>query len=262
MKMKLNASLSLLLLLLTPSLMTSCGTAIRSPQPSASPLSPAIRNWAEVLQKHVNDRGQIDFHALSKDRQRLDDTLAWIAQTSPTRDPQAFKTSNERLAYYLNSYNALAMANVLDEGIPENIGGFKTLKVFEFKRFLMGGEYKTLFQYENFVIRPLGEERVHFALNCMVRGCPRLPRKPFTAERLQQELDENARLFLNESRNVQVDHANKTVRFSSILKFYTADFLAKAPSLIAYANRYRKEQIPSEYRIDFIPYDWTVNVPR
>jgi hypothetical protein len=49
------------------------------------------------------------------------------------------------------------------------------------------------------------------------------------------------------------------VRVSAILKFYTADFLAKAPTLIAYINRYRETAIPDDYEIVFIAYDWTVN---
>ena len=38
----------------------------------------------------------------------------------------------------------------------------------------------SLYTLENDVIRPLGDERVHFALNCMVVSCPRLPRVAFT----------------------------------------------------------------------------------
>ena len=103
----------------------------------------------------------------------------------------------------------------------------------------VGGKPISLYALENHVIRPLGEPRVHFALNCMVRSCPRLPREPFDAARLDAQLDREARRFLNEERNVQVDPAARTVRLSSILKWYEADFLAAQPSLIAYVNQYR-----------------------
>ncbi|MGH3849573.1 MAG: DUF547 domain-containing protein, partial [Pseudonocardiaceae bacterium] len=109
------------------------------------------------------------------------------------------------------------------------------------------------------VIRRLGEERVHFALNCMAVSCPRLPRMPFHAATLDAELAREARQFFAEPRNVEVDTAGRTVRLSEILSFYPEDFLAKAPSLIAYANRYRATPIPADYRVAFIPYDWTVN---
>jgi hypothetical protein len=99
---------------------------------------------------------------------------------------------------------------------------------------------------------------VHFALNCMVRGCPRLPREPFDPRRLDAQLDREARRFLNDPRNVQVDPPLEVVRLSSILKFYGEDFLAHAPSLLAYVNRYREEPVPEGYRVEFIPYDWTL----
>ena len=49
------------------------------------------------------------------------------------------------------------------------------------------------------------------------------------------------------------------VRLSEILRFYRADFLAAAPSLAAYVNRYRERTVPDSYRVEFIDYDWTVN---
>jgi len=68
-----------------------------------------------------------------------------------------------------------------------------------------------------------------------------------------------AKLFFNEDRNVQLLPQKQTVRFSDILRFYTKDFLKQAPSLTAYANRYREEKIPSGWKEEFIPYDWVVN---
>jgi hypothetical protein len=133
------------------------------------------------------------------------------------------------------------------------------VRFFYRDRLLLGGERTSLYALENAVIRPMGEPRVHFALNCMARGCPRLPRVPFLADRLDVQLDDAARLFFSESRNVVLDRATRTVRFNEILRFYTRDFLEKAPSLIAYVNRYRPEPIPADWKVEFIPYDWTLN---
>ena len=46
---------------------------------------------------------------------------------------------------------------------------------------------------------------------------------------------------------------------SMILNWYQKDFLAKAPNLAAYVDRYRPEPIPAGYEIEFIEYDWTLN---
>jgi len=94
----------------------------------------------------------------------------------------------------------------------------------------------------------------------MVKGCPRLPQVTFTVADVNSQLDREAKRFFNEERNVRVVNTEKKVYLSSILKFYTVDFLKKAASLIDYANQYREQKIPTDYRVDFIPYDWTVNL--
>jgi hypothetical protein len=216
--------------------------------------------WARVLKTYVNSQGQVDFEALSRQPDDLRAYIDYVASVSPESAPDAFVTREARLAYYINSYNALAMWNVLAYGIPSSLSKFPArFRFFYWKEFTVGGRKISLYRYENDVIRPLGEERVHFALNCMVVACPRLPREPFRAEALESQLEREAREFFSESRNLEIDHVEKRVRVSEILSFYNEDFLAKSPSLIAYINRYRVEKIPEDYALEFISYDWTVN---
>lgn len=218
--------------------------------------------WARVLVKFVNERGEVDFHTLDHNRSDLDAFLGYISQVSPRSAPQSFLSKEAKLAYYINAYNALAMFNVLDSGIPTSLAGLTKIRFFGFKRFPIAGERMSLYTLENDVIRPLGDERVHFALNCMSVGCPRLPRTPFRAESLNQQLDAEARYFFSESRNLQVLNDRKLVRVSSILEFYKEDFLKKSPTLAEYINRYTTTTIPADYEIEFIDYDWTVNDQR
>jgi hypothetical protein len=63
---------------------------------------------------------------------------------------------------------------------------------------------------ENDVIRSLGDERLHFALNCMAVACPRLPKTPFSADRLNDQLEQEARRFFGEPRNLVVDDEGRT----------------------------------------------------
>jgi hypothetical protein len=117
----------------------------------------------------------------------------------------------------------------------------------------------SLYAYENDVIRKLGDPRTHFALNCSARGCPVLPRTPFTGDKLDAELDRETHKFFSENRNLRIDHPNKTVNVSEILEFYTEDFTpTHAPTLIAYINRYLADPIPEDYAVQFIDYDWTI----
>jgi hypothetical protein len=67
------------------------------------------------------------------------------------------------------------------------------------------GEKTNLYDYENKVIRPLGDARVHFALNCMVRSCPRLPRTPFKADTLDLVLEQLSHEFFMSEKHLRVD---------------------------------------------------------
>ncbi|HEY3078220.1 MAG TPA: DUF547 domain-containing protein [Burkholderiales bacterium] len=217
------------------------------------------QHWGRVLARHVNDRGEVDFRALAGARAELDSFLGYVAQTSPRSAPASFAGRDAQLAYYLNAYNALAMFNVVDSRFPQRLGAVQRFVFFGVKRFPVGGERMSLYTLENDVIRPLGDERVHFALNCMSVSCPRLPREPFRPQGLDKLLDGKAREFFAERRNLEVLPERKLVRVSSILKFYREDFLAKSPTLIAYINRYASAAIPDDYEVEFIDYDWTVN---
>ncbi len=219
----------------------------------------AFAHWARVLKDFVNDQGQVDFHGLASKPADLNAFVDYIAGVSPESAPSLFPTKESGLAYHINAYNALSMYNVIDSGIPKSLAGLTKLWFFGFKKFSIGSERLTLRSYENDVIRPAGDERVHFALNCMSVGCPHLPREPFTAAGLDNQLDREARQFFAEPRNLRVFPERKTVRVSEILKFYKEDFLRDSPNLIAYVNRYAAEKIPENYQVEFFEYDWTIN---
>jgi len=239
--------------------LSASGCAGLVPAPAVDPGPDPAAGWARVLHRYVDDSGRVDFAALAGDRAELDRYVASLYAAEPNSAPERFRTRAHLLAHHLNAYNALAMFNVLERGVPRSLGGIELARFFYLRRFSIDGAPLSLYAYENDVIRPLGEERVHFALNCMSASCPRLPRAPFGAETLEANLEGEARRFLNEPRNVRVDDANKVVTLSAIFDFYAKDFLATAPSLIAYVNRYRNTPIPADYRVEFLPYDWTVN---
>jgi hypothetical protein len=93
----------------------------------------------------------------------------------------------------------------------------------------------------------------------LIRHVPRLPRDAFSAATLEGQLDAAARMFIGENRNVWIDHGKREVWLSAIFDFYTQDFLAHAPSLFDYINRYRAAQVPGDFKVYFLEYRWTVN---
>lgn len=237
------------------------GCAQLVPAPGRAPESDraaAESAWARVLERRVDEQGRVDFAGLERDRSDLDRFVAWVYAVGPNNQPELFGTRAEVLAYHINAYNALAMYNVLAAGRPRSLSEYGLVRFFYLRRLRIGAEAMSLYRYENEIIRPLGEERVHFALNCMAASCPRLPRSPFRAATLDAVLEQETRRFFDEARNVSVDAARRTVRLSEILGFFPEDFLGKEPSLIAYVNRYRAQPLPPDYAVESIPYDWSV----
>ncbi|MGI9378393.1 MAG: DUF547 domain-containing protein [Methyloligellaceae bacterium] len=251
----LNKFITSLVLIMT---LAACSN-VEIPEREWKETDDPLKYWAEVLDKHVDVQGRIDFSGLAAAPENLLVFLNYVKQTSPHTHPADFTSSHAAIAYYINAYNALAMYNIILLGFPEALRGWRKLDYFLLKRFNIGGQRNSLYGFENRIIRKLGEERVHFALNCMSVGCPRLPAVPFTPENLEKQLDQQARRFFGEDRYLQVDRSRKTVRVSEILDFFTEDFTIRSGTLINYINRYREERIPGSYRVEFLDYDWTVN---
>jgi hypothetical protein len=154
------------------------------------------------------------------------------------------------------------MHSVLEKDITTGFNSFfKRAGFFKFHKINVGGKSTSLYDYENKVIRPIGDARVHFALNCMVKDCPRLPQEPFTTEDLDKELDEATWEFFSKDKHLRLDHDKKILWVSEILKFYTKDFVTsgKSQDLLAYVNKYVKQKVPEDYKVRFIRYDWTLN---
>jgi hypothetical protein len=243
-------------------LLAACSTVVKVDQANAPPipLAQAERGYAAVLERYVNEQGEVDFAALQNDHSASGiKALQSYVQAIAVTPLSAGATPDARLAHMVNAYNALSMYNVIASGIPATHAGWAKVKFFLLRKFEIGGAAMSLYAFENDIIRKLNEPRIHFALNCSAVSCPVLPSKPFTAAQLNQELDRETRAFFARPENLVIDHAKRTVFFNEILKFYTVDFTpAHAPSLIDYAQRYSSQTLPKDYAIAFTPYDWTV----
>ncbi|MEN9867010.1 MAG: hypothetical protein RL748_2600 [Pseudomonadota bacterium] len=224
---------------------------------TVSVAAPSYAAWNRVLQKFVDDQGRVNFAALAQDRTDLDQFVSYIYDVGPNNQPQLFPARADVLAYHINAYNALAMYKVLATGIPDTLAGAKKISFFAFGKVQVGGQPISLYDYENKVIRPLGDARVHMALNCMSVSCPRLPKTAFVGALLAQQLQQETESFLSEARNLSVD--GQRLLLSEIFKLYLDDFLREAPSLPAWINRYRKAPLPDHLAIEFTPYNWAIN---
>ena len=240
-------------------LLAGCATRVLIPSAPAATAPVAQSAWARVLERFVDTRGEVDFPSLSRDRADLDLYVRFVADTPVA----TLAGGDDKLAHLINAYNALSMFNVIESGIPATHAGLNKITFFINRKLQIGGEERSLYSFENDLIRPftrgIGEPRVHFVLNCSALACPTLPRTPFTADTLQQQLAHETAAFFARPENHRIDHTTRTVWLSEIFKFYTEDFVpAHGQNLIAYTNRFVAAPAPRDYSVRFTPYDWTV----
>ena len=240
-----------------------------------------------VQQRFVDERGRVDYAGLAEDRGDLDAYYRRLAVVSPHSHPERFPRGQDELAYWINAYNASVLIAVLEAWPIDSVGDIKPplalrpvlwgksamAGFFVFQNVVLGDETINLLDLENKVIRPYGDPRIHFAINCASIGCPRLPRRAFSADGLDGELDREARRFFADPEKLRIDHEARVVYLSSILDWFEGDFSdwlkqhgpGGPPTLLAYIRRYVSAERQAEidraldYEIDFIEYDWGLN---
>jgi len=211
-------------------------------------------NWDKLLQKHVDKRGFVDYKTFKNDR----DKLLKFTNHLENNIPQKHWTDNQKKAYFINAYNAYTIQLVIEHYPVESIkdiGGFLS-NVFKKDFINFNGKMISLDDIEKGMLLPMGDPRVHFAVNCASYSCPKLDNKAYQPENLNQHLDESAKSFINSHRNII--SPNKT-KLSRIFKWYKSDFENENQSLIDFINKYSKNPIEKNSDIEYLDYNWQLN---
>jgi hypothetical protein len=216
----------------------------------------------------------VDYEGLTRDRAALDRFVEALGRSSPDSHPGLFPTAADRLAYWMNAYNALMLGRVVDAW---PVGSVREIKmaygVFWMEKHTLGGQRRTLRGLENKIIRRrFGDPRIHFAINCASAGCPALPRRAWRPETLEADLEAASRRFIADPDNVRIDRESGVIHLSEIFKWFTEDFtdwldgrgIQYANGVVDYVWRYLPEQQregldPAQLRIKWIDYDWSIN---
>jgi hypothetical protein len=184
-------------------------------------------DWQHVLAEVVTPDGLVRYDLLTSNTRGARDALfryvGSINQVSPENRPDLFPAAEDRLAYYLNAYNALCMYGVLHKGLPSNV---LLSGLFITARFPVGGRETSLDNLEKQRVRSSRDVRVHFALSTMSKSAPPLRAEPYEGARLEEQLAEQGHRYLGDPRGVQrVTGSPTKVRLSELLtKFYPGDF--------------------------------------
>ena len=164
---------------------------------------------------------------------------------------------NGRFAFHINAYNAWMLRLVLEAYPIKSVRDIAPLYgVFTGSRIMLGGKKTSLNQLEKGLLIPeFKDPRVHSAINCASASCPPLLDVPFTAAKLNAQLEARSKAFAN-GGSVQV--AGNKARISKIFDWYSADFKASG-DVIGFLNKYRTEAIPAGTKLSYLDYDWSLN---
>ncbi|MEQ9582814.1 MAG: DUF547 domain-containing protein [Arenibacter sp.] len=206
--------------------------------------------WDILLKKHVDNTGNVDYKGFSEDINALQDYLDYLAKNRPTdKAPKP-----EKLAYYINLYNAATVNLILDNYPTKSIKDIKNPWGKDIVK--MGSSKISLGDLEHKILRKMDEPRIHFAINCASYSCPRLLNTAFTANNLEKLLEQTAIDFINDpKRNVLT---KEKASLSEIFNWYKKDF-TKNGSLINYHNKYASQKLTADTKISYLKYNWGLN---
>lgn len=220
-----------------------------------------------MLKKYVSD-GTVDYLKWKKnDPAIFEQYIGNMANMSLTN-----LNENELKAFWINSYNALTIYAVLKH-IPTNSLLAKVFSVqmvsgfFDKITYAVAGEIVTLDDIEKKLRKSFNDPRIHFALVCASRSCPKIENTPFDGEGLDERLDNAARNFIQDTTRNRIDQKNNVLYLSEIFKWYDSDFTVSAGTVVDFVKKYTGKEV-GEYlsnhtvKIRYLFYDWLVNIKR
>jgi hypothetical protein len=206
--------------------------------------------WDSLLKKHVTNNGNVNYKGFKNDTKKLNDYINYLTLQVPSKN----WSKQEKLAYFINVYNANTIKLIIDNYPTKSIKDISN--PWSKNRIKIGDKHYSLSEIENDVLRKMNEPRIHFAINCASYSCPRLLNTAYTSENVEALLEKTAKGFIADSEKNKISE-NK-IQISKIFKWYKGDFTEKG-TLIAYLNQYSKIKINAKADIDYLEYDWNLN---
>jgi len=226
------------------------------------------QNWDALLKKYVDENGNVNYTAWkqsAEDVQALDAFLTYLSSANP--DAQA--TAAAKLAFWINAYNAVTVRGILREypttSIRNHTAKLLGYNIWKDLLLTIGGKPYSLDQMEHEVLRKMDEPRIHLAIVCASRSCPRLLAEAYTAEKLDAQLTLNTKVFFADPGNFRFDTARRTFQLSSILDWFGEDFGSDQTAQLRTIAPYLPSREASDaamaksVSVSYLDYDWGLN---
>ena len=215
--------------------------------------------WDVLVKKHVSKNGMVDYQGFLKDKKQLQVYLDKLSANKPTSK----WSKNEKMAFWINAYNAFTVKLILDNYPIKSIKDIKrgipfVNSVWDIAFIPMGKEKIDLNYIEHSILRKeFKDPRIHAAINCASFSCPLLRNEAYYASRLDEQLNDAMRKFVNDPQRNQLDKSN--IKISKIFSWFAGDFKLNGSSVVDYLNKYAKKRVQPNAKIDFLEYQWELN---
>lgn len=219
------------------------------------------QSFDELLQKHVNEQGMVNYKGIGAERAKLKSYLRMLEGN----EPKSSWSKNEKLAYWINAYNAFTIELILEhypvQSIKEIGAAIKIPFVntpWDIKFINIGDDPKDLNNIEHGIIRKeFDEPRIHFALVCAAFSCPKLQNTAYLPNKLDEQLTKAAKDFLADASKNEV-HSSSSASLSKLFSWYKGDFTKKM-SLEEFISQYSETKLDKNTKLEFKDYNWALN---
>ena len=235
----------------------------------------------------ISEEGLVKYSTLK--RKRLDVLMARRELKNLNPAVLMALSRDERIAFWINTYNFCTIELILrhypiqpkwymiiypDNSIMQIPGGW-TKEFFDIQR-----EEYTLQEIEqDFLLKRYKDPRICFALSNASVGGATLRNEPYTASRLDEQLDDQVKKYLATNKGIRWDKDNNILHLSNVFQAHTKTFLVsdKWAAIKKFRKRKDEERIwlnfilphlseediryleTSEFKIKFIEFDWHLN---
>lgn len=234
------------------------------------PFDHNYKDWTKLLKKYVHN-GKVDYKTLQEESGR--EALELVEKSFEAVCKQDHKkfTRDQKLSYWINVYNVYAIEIILRNYPLKSIRKIGWIPYSAFKQDFIpihynGDDELDLDDVEKEILIPMGEPRIHFAINCASFSCPKLQSEAFIASKLNKQLMKAAKEFINDETKNKLDLVSKTMFLSKIFDWYKKDFGGSDKAIRNFIKPYWSAKNISKIKamglqpkVKYQEYNWALN---
>ncbi|KZS41051.1 hypothetical protein AWE51_24085 [Aquimarina aggregata] len=205
--------------------------------------------WDQLLILNVSEVGKVNYKGVMKDSSLFYEYFRSLSQNPPTDE----WSREEKLAYWVNAYNAIALKMIIDNYPVESINELHD--PWKQRFFKVNDKRYSLDDIEHEVLRKFDEPRIHFVINCASNSSPKLLNMAYTAENINEALEKCTTMFINDPSKNTI--TSSEVKVSKIFEWYKDDF--NNGNVVDFINQYANVKINKIPKKGYVEYDWSLN---